>query len=197
MKKLTQRQKQAISTKLKITEVAMDLFRTHGYCSVKIQDICKTADVSVGAFYHYFKSKDEIFNTGYMQVDILLEERVEAKGNFLNSEEEILLTLGEAGALLQELNWNFVTQAYKQLLTEQTKYTLRSDRFLFERIQKAIESGIEKNELISSIVPIELTSTLLRVSRGAIFDWCLHQGNYNLKEKIQYDVALILSNYLV
>ncbi len=196
MKKLTGRQKQAIATKLKITQVAMELFKTQGYYSVKVQDICNAAEVSVGAFYHYFKSKDEIFNNGYMQVDILLQERVEAIDSFINTKDEILVILGEAGALLQELSWNFVAQAYKQLMSEQTKYTLQSDRFVFQRIQKAIEVGIEKNELVASITPSELTITLLRISRGVIFDWCLHEGNYDLREKTMSDVNLILTNYL-
>ena len=196
MKKLTERQKQAISTELKITQVAMELFITNGYYSVKVQDICTAAEVSVGAFYHYFKSKSEIFNKGYMRVDAMLQEKVEAISSFDSTKDEILFILGEAGALLQELSWNFVAQAYKHLMFEHPKYTLQADRFVFLQLEKAIEAGIKKNELIASVNPSELTITLLRVSRGVIFDWCLHEGTYDLREKTKSDVYLILTNYL-
>ena len=58
---LTKRQLQAISTKKKIYNSAMELMDKRGFENTTIEDISKKADVSVGASYHFYKSKDDIF----------------------------------------------------------------------------------------------------------------------------------------
>lgn len=46
----------------KIMSVALKLFATRGYDSVTVDDITSEAKCSHGLFYHYFESKDDIFN---------------------------------------------------------------------------------------------------------------------------------------
>lgn len=47
-------------TKDKIVEAALDLFYQQGYEEASIKEIVNKAQVSKGAFYHYFKSKDSV-----------------------------------------------------------------------------------------------------------------------------------------
>lgn len=54
-------------TRAAIVEAATLLMRRHGFDNTSIRQICETAHVSTGSFYHLFKSKDEI-------VDVLLHE---------------------------------------------------------------------------------------------------------------------------
>lgn len=202
-KGLNRRQRQAIETKLRITEVATNLFREQGFSSLTVQDICRHADISVGTFYHHFASKEEIINTAHSQVDILLEERLRVglaafyrEGKTLGAREEVLYCLGEAGALLQELNWDFVNQAYRQLLNSTSnKYTLLESRPIFQRILGVIEGGCRDGELAGCTRPRQLAHDLMRCSRGVIFDWCLQGGTYRLKEQMQADLKILLDHY--
>lgn len=59
-KEPTKRQLQAMASKKKIFDTAQALFAAHGYENVTVADICREADVSVGLFYNYFKSKSDI-----------------------------------------------------------------------------------------------------------------------------------------
>lgn len=194
MKKLTERQKQAICTKLRITQISTELFKNKGFDNVKIQEICDAAQISTGAFYHHFKSKNEIINTGYEQVDLLLKERFYSK-TFNSNTEKIIYLLSEGSVLLQDLGWIFVSDVYKNLLSIHGKYTFKSDRFVTIEIKSAIKLAIESDELQSTISCNDLTETILRISRGVIFDWCLHQGSYNLQTNMIFDLKLILANY--
>ena len=60
MEKTSTRKEQSMKTRLKILDVALDLFKEKGIDSVKVTDICQAAGVSVGAFYHHFPSKESI-----------------------------------------------------------------------------------------------------------------------------------------
>ncbi len=48
-------------TRTRIEQTAMRLFAEKGYDSTGVAEICATAVVSKGAFYHHFPSKQELF----------------------------------------------------------------------------------------------------------------------------------------
>lgn len=194
MKKLTNRQKQAIATKLRITQVATELFKLNGFDSVKIQDICQAAEISIGAFYHHFKSKAEIINTAYEQVDILVLDRLETKDLDSNL-DKLLFLLGEGAVMMEELGWVFVSEIYKNLLSIESKYSTKPDRYIALEVRSIIEDSLKNGELNSSISSFDLTMIIMRISRGTIFDWCLHEGSYDLKSRMEFELNLLLSNF--
>lgn len=196
MKKLTDRQKQAINTKLKITQVATELFKLNGFDSVKIQDICKAAHISTGAFYHHFKSKSEIINKTYEQVDILVMDNFKSK-EFSSNIDKLFFLLIEGATTLEKLGWVFVSEIYKNLLSINENYTIKPDRYITLEVKSIVEDLLENNELDTSLSSLELTMIIMRMSRGTVFDWCLHKGSYNLKSRIELDFKLLLSNFKI
>jgi AcrR family transcriptional regulator len=54
-------QQRSEETRAKIMEAAIKLFSTRGYNKASVDDICESAGISKGAFYHHFKSKQSLF----------------------------------------------------------------------------------------------------------------------------------------
>lgn len=48
--------------KLEIIITSIDVFVVRGYSGTKIQDIAKSAGMSVGLLFHYFESKEALYN---------------------------------------------------------------------------------------------------------------------------------------
>tara|TARA_R110002124_G_scaffold150906_3_gene317696 strand:- start:1400 stop:2017 length:618 start_codon:yes stop_codon:yes gene_type:complete len=48
------------NAKLKLLEAALSVIRTKGYSATSVDELCATAGVTKGAFFHHFKSKDEL-----------------------------------------------------------------------------------------------------------------------------------------
>jgi TetR/AcrR family transcriptional repressor of nem operon len=46
--------------KLKLLDAALSIIRTKGYSATTVDELCATAGVTKGAFFHHFKSKDEL-----------------------------------------------------------------------------------------------------------------------------------------
>ena len=44
----------------KLLDAALSVIRTKGYAATTVDELCKTAGVTKGAFFHHFKSKDEL-----------------------------------------------------------------------------------------------------------------------------------------
>lgn len=51
------------ATKMKILDIAIDLFSRRGYSGVSIRDITKEVGIKESSLYKHFKSKDEILET--------------------------------------------------------------------------------------------------------------------------------------
>lgn len=68
------RERQKADRTRRILEAASQLFRQVGYGAVRIDDIARTADISVGTFYNYFETKgDLLLAIVSMEVEEVLE----------------------------------------------------------------------------------------------------------------------------
>lgn len=54
-------QQRSEETRSRIIESAIKLFSTRGFNAASVDDICKDAGISKGAFYHHFESKQALF----------------------------------------------------------------------------------------------------------------------------------------
>lgn len=63
------RKEQANLTKKKIFDTTMLLIKKKGYTKITIREICQSTDISIGTFYLYFSSKDEILLEIYEKAD--------------------------------------------------------------------------------------------------------------------------------
>ena len=48
------------STREKILDAALKVIRTKGYTATSVDDLCEEAQVTKGAFFHHFKSKEDL-----------------------------------------------------------------------------------------------------------------------------------------
>jgi TetR/AcrR family transcriptional regulator, transcriptional repressor for nem operon len=49
-----------LDTKTKLLDAAVTLIRSQGYSGTSVDDLCRTAGVTKGAFFHHFASKEEL-----------------------------------------------------------------------------------------------------------------------------------------
>jgi AcrR family transcriptional regulator len=64
-------------TRQRIVDVALELFREHGYDGTTMRAIAKEAGVSLGNAYYYFASKDDLVLGFYDQLQTAHESRAE------------------------------------------------------------------------------------------------------------------------
>ncbi len=48
------------NSKIKLLEAALHVIRTKGYAATTVEDICQSANLTKGSFFHHFKSKDDL-----------------------------------------------------------------------------------------------------------------------------------------
>jgi len=68
----------AETTRSRILEAALNLFRERGFDQTTMRDIAAAADVAIGAAYYYFESKEALVMAFYQEANIAMHERIEA-----------------------------------------------------------------------------------------------------------------------
>ena len=193
MKPMTNRQKQALATKQNIFRCAVSLFAQKSYENVTVSDICQEAQVSVGAFYHHYNSKENILEEGYH----LFDQEVELawmSGHPSDGFDAIRFLISEQAASMERMGASASLQYFKNQLSCSEKYILNPDRFFYQTIKNTIESEIVSGRLTGNAFMI--TEDILSTTRGTIYDWCLHEGSYSLSEKMLRMTEMVLQYYL-
>ncbi|MCI5741863.1 MAG: TetR/AcrR family transcriptional regulator [Lachnospiraceae bacterium] len=194
MEKTSTRKEQSMKTRLKILDVALDLFKEKGIDSVKVTDICQAAGVSVGAFYHHFPSKESIIERCYQSIEAYIADLMQDV-NYDNYTELLLNFLRTANQVMEEMDWNFIANVYKYLLTSKNKYTLSTTRHPYVFMEEILTNGVAAGEFRKDLDVKQTTASLMRLVRGLVFDWCISEGSYSLTDEVAKTVGIILKEY--
>ncbi len=179
-KGLTKRQKQAVATRKRIYETAMRLMRENGVAEVTIADIAEAAGVSVGAFYHYFESKDAIFFETYGIADDFFLETVIHNLTGKSVKERIVQYFDYYAKFNQDQGLAHIQLLYNS----RNKHFIDTSRFMVSAFRTLVHEGIANGEVVIDWSAEETTAYFFIAARGIVYDWCLHDASYDLLAKM-------------
>jgi TetR/AcrR family transcriptional regulator, fatty acid metabolism regulator protein len=180
-KQQTKRKEQAINTKNNLLQAAKKLVTEKRFDQITIDEIRKEAGVSIGTFYHHFKSKDEIFSILFSKIDKELFDDFHQVNNDIPSEDILINYFNTLAITLTEFGWPIVKENffYDNIFYNKNQ-KLRSA--LLEIIIDGQSNGCIKKRMPSE----ELTDYLLTMARGIVLEWCYWEGTYSLKDKMNF-----------
>ena len=132
-----------------ILNCALELFCENGVSATKIDDIAKMAEISHGLFYHYFKTKDEIFielffdgHKHYSEFAdwILSHSNLPAKEKFIVLTDRMLETIANDKNVGLHLclrqNLKLIKKDYEEVLTKALTEPGRDHKAYKDRAQQ-------------------------------------------------------------
>lgn len=176
-------------TKKKIFTVAVSLMQKHGFEETSIEQICKKAKVSVGSFYNYFGSKHDVLLMVYESADQYFKNVVEPELTQLESGEQILRFFSHYAQYNTQNGLDFVKHLYGN---SDNKLFLDDSRYMHRLLRTLLQTAQNKNRLTDAMPFEEIESFLFLIARGIVNDWCLHDGSYDLEQKMLRYFQVIL-----
>lgn len=192
---MTKRQEQAISTKRKLLYTAYQLIRDEGYPALTIRKLCQKSGVSTGAFYHHYSSKEDLITQGFMSFDERLQEELE-KNEEKDEIETILHIILGLTKYVFDNGAGFAKELYISQLSVENNFITKKERVYYQSVLRYVRKAQKGGKIVSSADPEYVTDHLLRVGRGTILDWCLHDYGYNLMKQSEKDLKMTLSLYI-
>lgn len=140
--------------KKRLFDAAHVLFLERGFKSTNISDIAGLADVAVGSFYLYFKSKEDVFVQVYNRENEDIKSQILKKVNLDDEPVKLIheiitqiFKLSKNNAILKE--W-FSNKKLNKLIADKNE-TAVQDSLIYSTLMKLIDrwisEGMVKNEM--------------------------------------------------
>lgn len=190
MKKLNLKEQQYKETHAMIYKTVVNLLINEDYDKLTVRKICDACGISIGNFYHHFKNKDECLNEGYYFFDVIVEQKMKEKTPFNNKKERLLYLFEIELSSINDRGWKHASQLFEKQLQFDNPSIIDEERYFYKEL---IQTTRDYKEIYNIETDAEvIVRELLRISRGCIYDWCLHKGSYNLVQ----DTLNIIQNML-
>lgn len=194
---MTPKPTRGAETRTAILSTSLDLFSKNGFDATSVAEICQQAQVSKGAFYHHFPSKQELFlalmDTWLNGVDGMFQTAGESA---MSAPEALEKMAGISGGLFDALEGGFPillefwTQASRQPAIW-ARAVAPYRRFL-DFFAGVIQSGIEEGAFEESLDP-ELTARILMAeAMGLLLQASFDPEGANWQESTQSGIKMIL-----
>ena len=195
--KLTKKQLQALETKKKLQEVALKLFKEHGFDYVTIKDIVGELGLTTTAFHHHYKSKEEIlFNYNADYYMSLTKNLV--LNNALNSVDKCKVILSHFMTINAENSLDFMRVVIR-LTTYEKMYAPQHLEY-FEYFRDVIGHHIDKAKseklIVDNISTDVIVEQLMTIFLGISTMWVARNGEFDLKEKGMNLITLYLNSVM-
>ena len=173
----TSGQEQATDKRRVILDAAVKVFAREGFYGCRVADIADEAGVAYGLVYHYFRSKDEILDTLFLERwELMLEEIARVDAEPAPAREKLAAI---AGFIID--SYRYDPDLMKVIIVDVTRAANSFGRSHLEKIREAygliggiVESAQQRGELRSDITPtfaaMAFYGAVEQVLSGWIFD---------------------------
>ncbi|MBV1820153.1 TetR/AcrR family transcriptional regulator, partial [Bacteroidales bacterium MSK.15.36] len=158
---------QAMETKNKIYNIAIDLIGKYGYDNVSIDEICNKAEVSKGTFYHHFNAKEDVIIALYKDEYECFINNIK-KSTIDNSIEKLVELICFHVKYAEKKGLDIMKQVYKSQLDYGDKLAFSKNVLLQEMLCEIISKGQLNNEIRKDMQCKDIIDYLIRLSHGII-----------------------------
>ena len=183
MGNLNLKQKQTIETKRLIIDTVFTLLKEQPLDEITIQSICKKANISVGAFYHHYSSKEEVLAESFKKFDTFVSTVLVNK--HYNSLNEAIIDFLFHLVIGSQENGVNVTREVLKLALKDPIYFEDQERFSRKYLRSIVSKAIEEGELKSDTDVNFLCSLLLRHTLSLIhIEMCIRDRHISMAKRI-------------
>lgn len=193
MSKLSKRQIQGQNSRDKLLDAATRLFHENGYQAVTVNDICEAAQLTKGAFYHHFDSKEALYQHLYTpQLDTYLASHFsipeDADG------KTILLALADATlSFSEEIGREMTSLSITVMLSRGTSHLFTEGRVHTRLLHQALSQSQAGNQLKCDGSEHELMLIYSCLMVGFLVKWAslADESNFDWHSLLQREMQLM------
>ena len=182
------RKVQAQNTEAAILNAALTLMREDGFEAVTVRDICQKAGITTGAFYHHFRSKEDLFRKGFAPLDQYMKTALMDYDD-AQPKDRLEVILRSYAAFMEKYG-TIVAQYYQRRLADPNVASIDATRYILRLMVDCFERAKQQGAAILNGDPVWAAEFCYCHFRGVVIDWLLHRREYSLTDRMMEDFSL-------
>ena len=182
------RKRQSEQTQEKILQAALTLMREQGFDKVSVRDICRSAGITTGAFYHHFRSKEALLEYGFTPLDNYLRGVLEG-GEEEPPDRRLWRLLSAYGRFMEE-SGELIGRYYQRRIAQPDTWSMDESRYTLQAMVACFRQARAEGILAPGHSPEWIADFCFRHFRGVVIDWVLHGYAYPLLPRMEEDFRL-------
>ena len=183
------RKEQAQKTETAILNAALELMGRHGFDVVTVRDICKHAGITTGAFYHHFKSKEDLFDMGFAPLDDFMDEAL--REHPLDEPVARLKAVMEHYAQFMEHCGPLAAQYYHRRLNNPKQVSMDATKHICSVMEECFAKAYEQGKVALCKDPAWMARFCYCHFRGVVIEWLLEKREYSLRERMVEEFRML------
>lgn len=178
-------------SKQKIFEAAVRLIQERGYEKTTIADICAASEITTGAFYHYFMSKQDILRG-------VVGKEAEALETYYRSLDKppytdaILAVSVFLAQFAMAKGLEFVSRFISIALIHRSEYFDPIETTTTRVLNECFRNGQETGEFRLDFTPAFMTELVNGQILAGITAWCARDAKFDLADYLKQRVNTLL-----
>ena len=185
------------NSKEKIINEAVSIIRRKGADAVTVRDVCESAGLSIGTFYHYFRDKDDLMMHFLRETSFDSYELLTPLSDIAGRITELYMHL--IGKYM-DLGLDFMKSFYSTGNQSLSAYMGEVDGAFAsgtvmarseEEMDAALESGFLKSDADIHLICTDICT----IVKGCVFEWCLNNGSMDIESALRRIIGFYLDRY--
>lgn len=189
------REQQRLETKHKIINAISKLTAIHGIENLKVREICKEADISIGTFYNYYDSIESIIVDA---ISSYQETNIQTLKLLLNGDDEVRnieLFLRQQVSAFRNVPYSYKKEIFRVFIVHPEIKIVEVNRTNYDMINSMITRGQEKGQITLGMDADSMTKLILKVLIGNCFVNCMRPENYEFADQLVAEVMMIVKKH--
>ncbi|MDR1950200.1 MAG: TetR/AcrR family transcriptional regulator [Spirochaetaceae bacterium] len=173
------------STQSRIIEKALFLFKSRGFMDVTVKDICEECGITRGAFYYYYKTKDEILDDIYVASDYITTHEfrdIVQEDNYIEQFYKLHSVYLERTL---EVGPEIMGQVLKRYIDKGTKLAAPQDVAVFDMYVFLIQKAQDAGQILCTAPASVLADAAVHLSNSLGLIWCSKRGAFDYKKEFR------------
>lgn len=174
---ISKQQLKSKATKDKIFKAAKEILKKDCYEALSIKNICESAGVSNGSFYHHFQTKEDLLSYYIEHLPSINSHTLDMPTSLDEAIESIIQVYLNYVEYCKDLGVEFLSNYYVPKNDALNPRTRTERAYPIVTVQHYLEKVLDMEVVHTNYTLDEITTDIRTLIIGNVFEWCINNDH--------------------
>lgn len=188
---MTTRKEKKKETEERVRQAIEALILEKSYDSITIREICKKASISIGSYYNFYTSKDDIIIKAMQRSATITRDEIQPLLNQQLGIDNLAIYLQLQLDMLQGISIAWLKEIFRSYLYRLSDTILDRKSANYEVILKVVQQGQKDHSIQCNLSSEQLAWIILKMIIANFYCYGMEDGAFDLRKTLMDEVLTL------